>query len=170
MLLTKPKKRLGVDICNTLAEVNYEIGNIFKIPKWNPMTYSLESLGISKDHTDRFFVEHPEVFALARPLDGAREALHNLAQNWEIFYITSRPTWAQDITLRWLKKYGFPFGTLVMGLPKQKAAQELDIVAFIEDDPTQIQVLQKTCPVYSPKWAYNSGLTWPEIEARLVRI
>lgn len=167
-MLLRCKKRLGVDICNTVAEVNYEIGKIFDIPKWNPTTYGLGSLGIDKDHVDRFFKEHPEVFRLAKPLSGAKEALHNLACNWEIFYITSRPIWAQDITLQWLKKHRFPFGTLVMGLSKWKAVQELEIAAFIEDDPTEVQVLQQTCPVYSPKWAYNSGLTWPEIQKRLL--
>jgi hypothetical protein len=156
------KLRLGVDICNTLADVNAEIGRVRGIKSWRPERYALEPLEIRDGGA--FFAAHPEIFVRAEPLPVARETLWTLARRWEIFYITSRPLWAKELTIAWLAGHGFPPGELVMGIPKAAAVQQLGLSAFAEDDPMQVGLLQRVCPVYPIAWPYNgSKIGWHEI-------
>lgn len=156
------KLRLGVDICNTLADVNAEIGRVRGIKGWRPERYALEPLGIRDGGA--FFAAYPEIFAQAEPMPGAREALWTLARRWEIFYVTSRPLWARELTIAWLAGHGFPPGKLVMGIPKVVAVQQLGLSAFVEDDPVQVELLRQVCPVYPIAWPYNgSKAGWREI-------
>ena len=162
--------RIGVDICNTLADVNGAIAQVMGLKNWHPKTYGLNTLGLAPDQQRRFFQQHPQVFAEAQPLSGAQEALNKLAANHEIRYVTSRPLWARKITQRWLQQHGFPDAQLVMGIPKIDAVVLLGLEAFVEDDPAEIKKLSRVIPVFSPAWSYNdSKLNWTDIEAMLLK-
>lgn len=159
--------KLGVDICNTIANVNAEIARVRGARDWRPEQYGLESMEVRD--AEAFFRAHPSVFVDAAPLLGAREALRALARSAEIFYVTSRPLWAREITERWLRANGFPQGALVAGAPKALAVRRFQLQAFVEDDPGQIAALNPLCKVYAPGWPYNgSGLVWREIGERLL--
>lgn len=160
------KPRLGVDICNTLADINTLVGRVRGIKSWRPERYALEPLEIRDGGA--FFAAHPEIFAQAEPMPGAGEALWELARQWEIFYVTSRPLWARELTIAWLAGHGFPPGKLVMGIPKAAAVRQLGLSAFVEDDPAQVKLLRQYCRVYPIAWPYNgSKIGWREIAKAL---
>ncbi|MCR4426987.1 MAG: hypothetical protein NUW23_12510 [Firmicutes bacterium] len=162
------KPVLGVDICNTIAEVNREIGKVFGLPDWRPYRYSMAQFGVVGPEVDEFFLRHPEVFEKARPVEGAVEALRELSRLCRIAYITARPPEVRGVTEWWLKEHGFPPGLLIMGEDKPKAARIYRAVAFVEDSPSEIARLSKVCRVLPVGWEYNgSQARWTDIQEML---
>lgn len=164
------RMRLGVDIDNTVANLNEELVRRYNV--------SLEVYP-SPDLPLGFFStqEGLELLAQAKPLPGAAEVLRVLSRaGHEILYITSRPVLAINFTREWLKAWGFPRGGIVFvprGFKKVFAAcYGIDI--FFEDDPGEALGLQEVgTRVYMLEWPYNSNVegvriqrfsSWEEIE------
>ncbi|MGB9879999.1 MAG: 5' nucleotidase, NT5C type [Anaerolineae bacterium] len=165
------KPIVGVDICNTIAEVNKEIGRIFGIREWRPSVYSMEKFGIVGKEREEFFLRNMQVFERAEPVEASVEALKALSRRYRIVYISSRPPEARDVTEWWLKEHGFPPGLLVLGKDKVLAARNLGVGAFVEDAPHEIERLSKVCRVIPVGWEYNgSTLHWKEIRRILEHV
>lgn len=160
------RKKIGVDICNTVADVNSLVASVLGLPL---SVFTEEySMGRFAKDPEAWFETHPEVFAEALPMPGAFDALDRLASKAEIVYVTARPVWARSITLEWLGKWGFPRGLLVMGEPKDAVASALGLSAFVEDAPREVRALRRVCPVFTVGWPYNGSiLDWVDVERGL---
>lgn len=141
---------VAIDICNTIADVLPEIEKILG-PRPSPKVY------IHPRATERFFLEHPEVFLKTRPCKGAVDALWRLKKNCDIIYLSARPEWAREITEKWLEENGFPKGELILTRYKDLAAKELDIRLAVEDAPIEIEKFKKAgIPVLVKAQEYNT--------------
>ncbi len=144
---------IGLDICNTLADVNSRVADALDTPVDALVErYGIERLGLRPG----WFDGHPEVFADALPVPGSREVVDALASaGARIVYVTARPEKLRGITRAWLRRWGFPQGSLVMGLDKARVARALRIALFFEDCPRDIAALREVCPVRVIGWPYN---------------
>lgn len=107
---------IGVDICNTIANINYELFRKFKI---NPRQYPAPE--VPKD----FFITAGglTLFINARPYYNSQKVLMQLiTEGYRIVYVTSRPKIAEFVTRRWLKLNGFPPGNVEFIPSGEKAA------------------------------------------------
>lgn len=148
--------RIGIDICNTIADVNECIRQALNLPDACFKEYGLSRYGIDGE----WFAKHLEVFAEAEPIPGAAQALDILASGGaEIYYLTARPEKARVITAEWLKRWGFPDGRLIMTQEKDKAARELSLDLVVEDAPPEIAKLKKVrVNIVVYRQPYNDGL------------
>lgn len=151
---------IGVDICNTIANINYELLQKFNI---SPKLYPAPE--VPKD----FFinVEGLKMFLNARPYYHAKQVLAGMtAEGYRIVYMTSRPKTAEFVTRRWLNLHGFPAGSVEFIQSSEKAtmAQYLRMVAFFDDDPVVIQGLtEKGIPVFVKAAPYNANIIGPNV-------
>lgn len=153
--------RVGVDLCNTIADVNAEIKKVLGLREDHVFReYGLEGTGIKDKEADGWFKKHPEVFAEAVPLPGSVKALGLLAvRGADIYYVTSRPAWAREITERWLRKWGFPEGKLVVEADKARVYKSRGLGLFFEDVPEEIERLQRVgANVVAVAQPYNTGV------------
>lgn len=164
---------IGVDICNTISNINYELLQKFNInlkqypAKEVPKDYFISSAGL-------------KMFMDARPFNGAAATLNLLNKSgFRIMYITSRPIISCFVTKRWLQYNGFPKGPVefVLSSEKAKVARDYGITMFFEDDPAVIKMLVKNkMPVFVKSAPYNRNLVglgiikfneWAEIDSQL---
>lgn len=152
--------RIGVDIDNTIANLNAELLRRYSI-----------SLNVypSPELPEGFFAtpQGMEVLEQAEALPGAVEALRALSQ-WghEIFYITSRPPLTMTLTRKWLESRNFPRGAINFVPRGRKAfyAQACNIDLFFEDDPREVAELAGVVPwVCVPAWPYNARVGGPGV-------
>ena len=62
--------------------------------------------------------ETPELFATAKPIDGALDMVLNLKNSGgRITYFTARTTEHAEVTETWLKENGFPFESICYNKP-----------------------------------------------------
>ncbi|MGI9862333.1 HAD family acid phosphatase [Moorella naiadis] len=151
--------KIGIDICNTIADVNECIRQALNPPDACFKEYGLSRYGIDEE----WFTKHLELFAEAKPMPGAVEALDILASGGiEIYYLTARPEKARGITVEWLKRWGFPEVRLIMTREKDEAAKELGLGLVMEDAPPEIAKLEKVgIDVVIYRQPYNKGMfTW----------
>ncbi|ABO49375.1 conserved hypothetical protein [Desulforamulus reducens MI-1] len=144
---------VGVDICNTISNVNYELLQRFNI---NLKVYPAPEV------PEHFFTSPDglKIFATARPYFRAKEMLHMIsASGYKLIYMTSRPKMAEFVTRRWLDIHDFPHGRVEFVSSKEKAimAHDAGMVAFFDDDPFVIKdLIQKGIPRVFVKTApYN---------------
>lgn len=154
---------IGVDLCNTIADINGEIEQHFKV---RAETYPV--CGIP-----RYFFSSPAgltMFRNAVPFSCAANVLWNIARaGCKIIYVTTRPGVAGFVTEQWLKVNNFPGGRLVFVARGEKAAFAIKagISYFFEDDPLELNMLIKTGVrhVFIKDWPYNRGL----VDKRAIR-
>lgn len=142
------KPLLAVDICNTLCDVN---SILQKQLGPNPASFSIPHPQITLE----FFRNNLWIFKVAEPLPGAVEGLRYIAKHCNIVYLSARPEWSRQITLDWLKKWGFPDSRLILTQDKLAKAVALGVCAAIDDAPHEIKSLHRYCPVYVPAQPYN---------------
>lgn len=152
---------IGIDLCNTVANVNYEL-----LKKFNNLSckkYPFPEVPID------FFVstEGLKIFMNARPFYRSQETLYQLnSLGYQIVYMTSRPQFAEFVTRRWLRMNGFPTGRIEFVPSDKKAARayETGMVAFFDDDPVVIQSLNKgAINIFVKAAPYNHHLNSPNI-------
>ena len=153
--LTKTKL-IAVDLCNTLAKVNEAIEDIFG-PVPNPSI-------LYHPATPPSFWANPknriarEIFLFAEPFPGSAKALNRVvSQGWEIVYLTSRPEWTKDISIKWLNLNKFPKGPVITTPFKTNWALKNSPALVVEDDPKHINPLQHIVPVFVPAHPWNEG-------------
>ncbi|MGB9819668.1 MAG: 5' nucleotidase, NT5C type [Thermovenabulum sp.] len=124
--------KIGVDICNTVADVLTEIER--RLGKYDWHTYYHPNM------PESFFEENKDIFLKARPYANAAKVLKELSKEHEIIYITSRPAWAKEYTVQWLKSHDFPNPENVIFTDnKAKAVVENRVKYMIEDAPHEIR-------------------------------
>ena len=86
---------------------------------------------------------YPVIFATARPVSGAPEALRLLeAEGWEVAYLTARNERYARLTREWLQRYGFPRPWAVYhSFDKPAAARALRPDVIVEDSASNAQEL-----------------------------
>lgn len=153
---------IGVDLCNTVANVNYEL-----LKRFNNLSFKKYPFPeVPKD-----FFESPEglkIFMDARPFYRSQEMLYRLISlGYQVVYMTSRPQLAEFVTRRWLDLNGFPSGLIEFVPSNQKAerAYETGMVAFFDDDPFVIQGLinKGSISVFVKAAPYNNHIQSPNI-------
>ncbi|WP_338826360.1 hypothetical protein MTBGP_11720 [Moorella thermoacetica] len=153
--------RIGVDLCNTVANVNAML--VMKFTRLSLTRYPDPEVPAGFFHTP----EGLELLKKAWPFPWAAEALWFLASaGHEIIYLTSRPILAVNLTREWLAVNGFPRGALIF-LPRgDKAlfARYYGIEWFFEDDPLEALRLNGVVSrVFVKIWPYNMGVQGPGI-------
>lgn len=147
---------VGVDICNTIADINSQIESCFHVK-----TETYPVYGVPGD-----FFSSPgglAMFRNAAPYAYATTVLWNIARaGCCIIYVTTRPPKAVSITEKWLRKHGFPDGQVVFTSRESKADYiiQTGISYAFEDDPLILNTLLRTNVkyVFVKEWIYNRGL------------
>ncbi len=123
------KQKIAVDICNTIADVNAVLKEMFgEVP--NPSSrFTL---------TKSFFEKNLWIFESAKPITGSMNKLNELNKDYEIVYITARPEDAKDVTLDWLKRHNYPDGDVLFTTDKALLARSLEIKLAFDDAPHEI--------------------------------
>jgi len=153
--------RVGVDIDGTVARAYPLILGALGLGRAEEFrgsgSYDLRVVGVEEGS---FFRAHPWIFRFAEPEPGAAEVLgHLAARGAEVFYVSSRPPWAEGVTRGWLARWGFPPGQLVLVSDKARAAVRLGLDCFLEDSPENLLALSGVVPaVLRREQPYNAGL------------
>lgn len=122
----------GIDICNTIADVN---GVLEKVLGPNPIPSNYRH----PKATEEFWLNNLWVYAAALPIKHAAEQLRLLSRNNKLVYITARPVQAADITVKWLKEHGFPQSEVIFTDNKVAVAKNLGVQQVIDDAPHEIE-------------------------------
>ncbi|QGP94090.1 hypothetical protein MGLY_35150 (plasmid) [Neomoorella glycerini] len=154
--------RIGVDLCNTIANVNVMLAMKFTCLSLT----QYPSPGIPAGYFST--PEGLELLKMAQPFPYAAATLCLMASaGHEVIYLTSRPVLAANFTREWLAANGFPGGAL-MFLPRgDKAlfARHYGIEWFFEDDPLEALSLHGVVnKVFVKTWPYNYGVQGPGIK------
>lgn len=153
--------RIGVDICNTVANINAML--VMRFTRLSLTRYPDPEIPAGFFHTP----EGLELLSKAQPFPYAAVTLRFLASaGHEVIYLTSRPILAINLTREWLAANGFPRGAL-MFLPrgyKALFARHYRIDWFFEDDPEEASSLRGVAgKVLLKSWPYNCGIQGPGI-------
>jgi len=146
---------IAIDICNTIADVNSAIANRFSLSFEKYPLPVPDEFWMSEKGTD--------VFKKVLPIEGAAEVVSDVSELLGgVVYVTTRPKKIEFVTRQWLKKHGFPKGSVIFCSRKEKpliySILQPSIIA--EDDPEVIVELQKldVSPVLVYQWPYNRHL------------
>lgn len=151
-----PKTLIGVDLCNTISNVNRKLTHYFN---YNHETYPAD--GIPRDYFSS--PQGLDVFKSAKAYPYGAHVLQSITKaGCEIVYVTTRPKVAAFVTEQWLKTNNFPSGK-VFYVPREIKASFMINQGFascFEDDPLVIKQLVKTEMryVFVKEWTYNTGL------------
>ncbi|MBM7854924.1 putative HAD superfamily protein [Desulfohalotomaculum tongense] len=145
--------RVGVDICNTIANVNLELLRHFE-------TITFEKYPFPEVPRDFFMSgEGLRILRKAEPFPGAARVLYELSsKGCQIVYVTSRSRAAEFITRRWLEIHRFPKRPVFFVPQDEKAdfAVKKKVVLFFEDEPcTATAMLDAGIQVLLKDWPYN---------------
>lgn len=147
----------GVDICNTIADVNAEVERILgrKI-----ISYP------DPDINESFFREHPECLSNAKPFAGAAEILNQIVDSYSLVYVTARPEWTNSLTKEWLKLHGFPLAPIVHTNNKLLVIRQLGITHMLEDSPFEIESMlhDMNVTLYKKEHPYNKQFVIPTVQ------
>jgi len=150
-------KKLAVDLCNTISDINSVLEHLLG-PNPNPNDY------LHPKVFPGYIENNLWIFEKAKPLLGALTGVEQLSRNHKIIYLTARPEVSKDVTLKWLKKWGFPDGEVIFTNNKAKAVVDLDIIGAIDDAPHEIERLSKVVQVAVHTQPYNktfaNRFTW----------
>lgn len=165
--------RVGVDVCNTISNVNLELLRYYNI--------SFEDYP-SPQIPEGFFntAKGLDIFMKAEPFPGSQGVLKGLCDDgYLVEYVTTRPAEAEFITKRWLALHGFPPGRVIfVGSPEEKVQYAIrkGHIVFFDDDPRVAALFLNTrVDVFVKDWQYNRSLDsgrlirfkkWSEIAAR----
>lgn len=158
---------IGVDLCNTISNINLELLRYFHV---DFATYP-------SPHVPQDFFDTSTglmLFMKAEPFPGAREVLQNLRGAGHLIeYVSSRPKVSFFVTKRWLALHGFPPGRIFLtDRPEEKADYVLrgGLTMLFEDDPRVIKCLKNTgLHIYIKDWQYNRFLARHENFTRFKR-
>ena len=158
---------IGIDICNTIADVKSEIEKVVG-PNPTPSVYFHPMVN------DMFFENNLWIFDQAQPIGGSVEALQRLSLINRLVYITSRPVEAMDITRNWFKKHGYPMAEVIITRNKPCVAKTLEIDLAIDDSPFEISgYLAANVNVWVKAQVYNqqfgNRFEWPDFIRSLAR-
>lgn len=145
---------------NTISDVKSELQKV--LGPWDEKNYFHPKM------QPGFFKENAWIFKEAAPYKGAASCLKNLKRNFNIVYLSARPSWAFDMTKNWLKEHGFPEGEIIFTNDKAETAVRMGILLAIEDAPHEIrklryrgiQVLIKRQPYNTEMMNYGTIFDW----------
>lgn len=142
---------VGIDICNTLADINYVLEKeLGRNP--NPSSYYHPKV------ESGYFKNNLWIFDEAPSIEYSRDVLENLSGKCQVVYITARPVESRDITSRWLKRNGYPKGELLFTQDKLKVAVKLGVSLAIDDAPNELtRYISGNIPVWTKAQPYNVG-------------
>ena len=145
---------VGVDICNTIANVNLQLIKCFGMEAYDKYPYS----GIPQD----YFSTNAGLLTLwqAEPFPKAVQTLNGLKnKGYKIAYVTSRSKLSRFITKRWLTIHRFPTGPVFFISQAEKGhfAVRKGMTMFFEDEPNTAQeLLNLGIQVFLKDWQYNN--------------
>lgn len=87
-------------------------------------------------------VRKKNLFARAKPYPRAIEAVHFIAHNVGLVFVTGRPMWAVEQTYEWLAKWGL--GDAIVH--HNGAKGEVQCSVYVDDGPPYLEKLKETRP------------------------
>jgi len=82
----------------------------------------------------KYIATVPELYEKFIPSKDLLDMLHNLSEEYTLYYLTNRPISVENLTSRWLKRYGFPQDdNLIFTTDKGKYIRLLEIDLIAED-------------------------------------
>ncbi|KAB2954301.1 hypothetical protein F9B85_00990 [Heliorestis acidaminivorans] len=162
---------IGVDICNTIAQVNEALALHFlgtsKVPDDLQKQRQWNLPGLNPD-----FFRSPEgmnLLSQAKPYEKASEVLNSfIYKGHKIVYITARPQETELVSRRWLRQHNFPLGDIVHSHQKGESCLEKGVTFMIEDDPFYAeQVKRAGIPVFLVRQRYNVDFPAPKMDWKI---
>jgi uncharacterized HAD superfamily protein len=89
-----------------------------------------------------------------------KEILHELGENYTLFFITHRPVSAEIITRRWLKDAGLFNDNLYITTNKLKIIRELLLDYYVEDRIKIVEELEKFITTFIKTTPWNKNATF----------
>lgn len=162
--------RIGIDIDGTLTD-NF---NLIKelackyfnkcmedITKWEWEFWKV--FNTTPEEAQKFWDIHEQmIYTMPGPHPYAVEAITELSQKNEIFYITARSENYFHETERWLNKYGIFTGNLIMDQDKHKICIDKKISIMIDDSPEYVHIAEHI-PLILFDYPYNRFVNHPSI-------
>lgn len=153
------KKKIAVDICNTIADVNGALEKEYGIS-----CTSCKMPGLDTE----WFINHLDVFAKAEPIPYSQAALNLLAEIYDIVYLTARPVEAADVTRAWLRGNGYPEGIVIYSTNKPSVFMDLSMAFAVDDAPHELTAyMNNGCKCYalarSYNQAFNNRFDWSQL-------
>lgn len=140
--------KIGIDVDNVIADsVPTLIAEANKYFKTN-FTYNdiyiydfHKILGVSREEMSVFMkkIFSEKVPLRCKTIKGAKEAIHKIKENYEIYIVSSRRKEFKADTIEWLNNNDIPYDFVEHVTDKQKHIYAIDkgIEVFIEDDLEQ---------------------------------
>jgi len=160
---------LGLDLDGVLCDIGPSVsrriasqfGVVSHPDTWR--TYDLRRLrlGVPEAHFTAFLDEifsEPRLYAEAPLAHGAAGGVRALASaGWSLCAITARPRTIADATLEWLARHGLPVDSVhhTSAGHKSEVAASLGVVATIEDNPLEAELLAEVCQSWLLDRPYN---------------
>lgn len=127
------------------------------------VSHRLRYLAPGRKNWDAFFAAAPK----DRPLAEGVEVARTLARDYEIAYVTGRPSRYRGDTLAWLAEHGLPPGLLIMRTAGDRRPAELTklaairrlagtrpVAVVVDDDPDVCAAVRKAgFTVFEATWA-----------------
>lgn len=139
---------------------------------WRSYDLRLLRLGVPEDQFTAFLDQtfaDPDLYATAPLCPGVSPALAELgAGGWRLVGITARPPHLAEATAAWLAGHGLPLEE-VHHTPvgtKAEVARRLGVVATVEDNPAEAELLAEVCESWLLDRPYNRST--PVVRARRV--
>lgn len=153
-LLSLKGETIAVDLCNTVADINSILDNIFYPNRTGD--YYHPAL---KNWPGDFFKENLWIFREAAPIAGSAWVLRFVAKRNRIFFVTARPEEAREVTEAWLKENNYPNAPVFHTTDKATICRQLDVTVAIEDAPHEIVSLRNAgIEVFVKRQVYNRHL------------
>lgn len=149
---------ISAGVCERIAEA---FG--FEAPLASWTTYDFSHLPLPKPRRKKLMNEifsDREIYAQASPIPGALEALCLLdCWGWKIHAVTARSLHLREVTRRWARSHDLPLTSIIhtKALLKMHAARELKVVAAIEDNPAEAELLAGVCESWLLDQPYNAS-------------
>lgn len=155
---------IGVDICNTIANLVEEVSKEFNIPLGELYTrYDLhKEHGVPVNFFDT--AKGLQLFKACKPFKGSAKAFNSMEGRVRVVYITARPSQTNILTYKWLMQYRFPPGPVIFTTNKLEIVKKFTVDVMVEDSPFYINQLSEVVPVIAKSYKYNSHIDVPRFD------
>lgn len=138
-----------IDIDDTIAACHGPLLDLLTAGR-DPGVFALDAYGA----TPEFFASPRGLafFESLRPMPGAVEALNAISQHDTVWYVSARPEAARVVTARWLEKYAFPRGELILTRDKSRLASVYRPRLIVDDQPWNFGSGQRALVVFDQPW------------------
>lgn len=167
--------RIGLEIDGVLADIYQAAVNSFGCPDLDS-AYSLEEMFVTiPDAVWNDWYTRDTTYLHMPVVRGAANGLDELSESHSVFIITSRPSYAANVTCKWLRDNGFTAKSAIHVSDKSLRVEQMGLDIFIDSIPETINDLSGKTDGYLFSQPFNTHRAvrgkrvadWDDILARL---